>query len=70
MLILTRQVGESIFVNEDIKVTVVRINGGQVGIGIEAPEEFPIHREEIHKRILAERHGNAPKGNRKYDRNG
>ncbi len=54
MLILTRRVGEVIKFGDDIDVTVLGINGNQVRIGIEAPKEVPIHREEIYLRIKAE----------------
>ncbi|MDY6843468.1 MAG: carbon storage regulator CsrA, partial [Thermodesulfobacteriota bacterium] len=46
MLVLTRKLGESININENIKITVIDIKGNQVRIGIEAPKEFSIHREE------------------------
>lgn len=55
MLILTRRIGETIFVGDDVRITVLGIKGNQASIGIAAPTELPIHREEIYKRILAER---------------
>ena len=51
MLVLTRRLGESITIDDDIKITVVQIKGKQVRIGIEAPKETTIHREEIYKSI-------------------
>jgi carbon storage regulator len=54
MLILTRKVGESIMIGEDIVVKVLGVRGGQVKIGIEAPRELPVHRQEIFERIKSE----------------
>ena len=51
MLILTRRIGESIIINDDIQVKVVDIQGSQVRLGIEAPSSIDIYREEIYKRI-------------------
>jgi carbon storage regulator len=51
MLILTRKEGETIAVGNDITVTVVLINGGQVRIGIDAPREIEVHRGEVWQRI-------------------
>ena len=53
MLILTRKVGETIRINDDISVTVLGVKGSQVRLGIEAPEGVAVHREEIFKRIQA-----------------
>lgn len=47
MLILTRQVGESIIINDNIRITVTRIQGGEVKIGIDAPDEINIVRSEL-----------------------
>ncbi|AGZ36561.1 MAG: carbon storage regulator CsrA [Pseudomonas sp.] len=55
MLILTRRVGESIRINDDISVTVLGVNGMQVRLGVEAPATVEVHREEIYQRILAQK---------------
>lgn len=55
MLILTRRIEESLIIGDDIKVTVLSIHGNQVRLGIQAPREVAVHREEIHRRIRAER---------------
>ncbi|MBA1200491.1 carbon storage regulator CsrA [Pseudomonas capeferrum] len=54
MLILTRKVGETIVINDEIRVTVLGIKGGQIRLGVEAPSNVAVHREEIHQRIKAE----------------
>ena len=51
MLVLTRRLGESIAIDDDIKITVVQIKGKQVRLGIEAPRDTTIHREEIYNSI-------------------
>jgi len=54
MLILARKVGEAIAIADDIKITVIDIQGGQVRLGVEAPANVSVHREEIYQRILEE----------------
>lgn len=54
MLILTRKIGESINIGTDIKITVVSIDGSQVRLGIDAPKDVIVHREEVYKRIMEE----------------
>lgn len=51
MLILTRRMGETLMIGSDISVTIVGLNGNQVKLGINAPKDVPVHREEIFKRI-------------------
>lgn len=55
MLILTRRVGEVLIIYDDIKVHILGVKGNQVRIGIDAPEDVPVHREEIYKRIQSEK---------------
>ena len=54
MLILTRRMGETIMVGEEVTVTVLGVKGNQVRVGINAPREIAAHREEIYERIQAE----------------
>ena len=51
MLILTRRVGETLMIGDDVKVTVLASKGNQVRIGIDAPRDVDVHREEIYNRI-------------------
>ncbi len=54
MLILTRKPGESLYIGDDVKVTIVEIKGNQIRVGIDAPADLRIYREEIYKQILEE----------------
>jgi len=54
MLVLTRKLGESICINDDIKIIIQSIQGNQVRVGISAPKDATIHREEIYQRIQKE----------------
>ena len=54
MLILTRRVGEALMIGDDISISVLGVKGNQVRIGIDAPREVSVHREEIFNRIKTE----------------
>ncbi len=59
MLVLTRKVGESIIIDDHIKIRVVQLKGKQVRLGIEAPKETKIHREEVYSTIQDENIGSS-----------
>lgn len=69
MLILTRRIGESVFIGEEVRMTVLGVRGTQVRIGINAPKDVPVHREEIYYRIKNEQ-GDGDGGGNHYDQNG
>ena len=79
MLILTRRVSESLMIGDDVSVTVLSIRGGQVRIGVNAPRDIAVHRQEIYDRIQDEKGGGQgggdgdgdgdapPQGNNRYE---
>ena len=60
MLILTRRAGETVMIGSDVTITVLGVKGNQVRIGINAPKDVAVHREEIYERIQSEQSGGTP----------
>ena len=63
MLILTRRTGETVMIGNEVTLTVLGVKGNQVHIGINAPKNVPVHREEIYERIKRELAGGEVNGN-------
>ena len=61
MLILTRRLGESVNIGDEVTVTVLGVKGGQVRLGFTAPPDVAVHRQEIYERIQAETSANVSK---------
>jgi len=63
MLILTRRVGESVMIGDNVTVTVLGVKGNQVRLGVNAPRDVAVHREEIFEKIKNENGNSGPDGN-------
>jgi len=61
VLILTRRIGETLMIGDEVKVTVLGVKGNQVRIGVDAPKHVSVHREEIFDRIKEEKEQKKPK---------
>ena len=55
MLILTRRIGETLMIGDDVSITVLGVKGNQVRVGVNAPKDIAVHREEIYERIQREK---------------
>jgi carbon storage regulator len=64
MLVLSRRLGETLIIGDDIKITVLGISGNQVRLGIAAPKDVSVHREEVYRRIQDEIDQQPNNGNR------
>lgn len=62
MLIPTRRIGEALIIGDHITLTVLNIRSGQVRIGIDAPKEVPVHRQEVYQRIKEGKTNRKPRG--------
>lgn len=62
MLILTRRVGETVMIGDNVTVTILGVKGNQVRVGVGAPKEIAVHREEIYERIKREEAGSEEAG--------
>lgn len=60
MLILTRRVGETVMIGEEVSITILGVKGNQVRVGINAPKNVAVHREEIFERIKSEGSSDSP----------
>lgn len=62
MLILSRRLGEKLMIGDTVTITVVRITGNEVRVGIDAPKDIPVHRQEIYNKIKREQSGQPAAG--------
>ena len=66
MLILTRRVGETVMIGDEVTITVLGVKGNQVRVGINAPKHVAVHREEIYERIKREQQSGEASGDKKH----